>query len=175
MTAGYRPMPGRAEPDSGPPTPRFRTPLLVRRGLIALTLIGIGATAFELYAERHWNGPVQLIPWGALAALLLAVLLALVPGGRGALPARILAALVLGAAAYGVAQHVLTNLAAGPLDAGLRDTWAGLPLLERVWLAASKRVGTAPTLAPGVLGQTALVLLLATVTGPRTGRHAYRR
>ena len=99
----------------------------------------------------------------------------MIPGGRGALPARILAVLVLGASLYGVVQHVLTNLAAGPFDPALGATWAGLPIYEQVWLAATKQVGSAPTLAPGVLGQTALVLLLATITGPRTGRHAYRR
>jgi hypothetical protein len=176
MTTGYRPGPRRSEPLGGPPPEvRFAVPPLIRGGLIALTLIGIGAAAFELYSEQHWNSPIQLIPWGALGALLLAALLALVPGGRGALPARILAVLVLGASLYGVVQHVLTNLAAGPLDARVGDTWAGLPLVEQIWLAASKQVGSAPTLAPGVLGQTALVLLLATISGPRTGRHAYRR
>lgn len=174
MTAGYRPGERRPAPPSGPaPEPRFAVPPLVRRGLVALALVGIGAAAFELYSERHWNDPIQLIPWGALGALLLATLLVLVPGGRGALPARILAVLVLGASLYGVVQHVLTNLAAGP--SALAGTWAGLPLPEQVWLAATKQVGSAPTLAPGVLGQSALVVALATVTGPRTGRHAYRR
>ncbi|WP_214405201.1 hypothetical protein [Pseudonocardia lacus] len=150
-------------------------PPLVRRGLLALALIGIGAAAFELYSEQHWNDPIQLIPWGALGALLLAALLVLVPGGRGVVPARVLAVLVLGASLYGVVQHVLTNLATGPLDPRFADTWAALPIYEQIWLAASKQVGSAPTLAPGVLGQTALVLLLATISGPRTGRHAYRR
>lgn len=176
MTTGYRPGSRRPDPLGGPPPEtRFAVPPLVRRGLLALAVIGIGAAAFELYSEQHWNGPIQLIPWGALGALLLAALLVLVPGGRGALPARILAALVLGASLYGVVQHVLTNLAAGPSDPALGGTWAGLPIYEQVWLAASKQVGSAPTLAPGVLGQTALVLLLATISGPRTGRHAYRR
>ena len=36
---------------------------LVRQGLVALTAIGIFATAFELATERHWNGVEQLIPW----------------------------------------------------------------------------------------------------------------
>jgi len=38
--------------------------------------------------------------------------------------------------------------------------------LTRWWYAASKEVGPAPTLAPGLLGQTAVLLLLATVGGP---------
>ena len=33
--------------------------LLVRRGLVALTVVSILATAFELAAERHWNGVEQ--------------------------------------------------------------------------------------------------------------------
>ena len=49
-----------------------------------------------------------------------------------------------------------------------------LPLLERGWYAVTKTVGPAPTLAPGVLGQTALLLLLATVckNQPRGDRGA---
>ena len=40
--------------------------MLVRLSLVALTFIGILATAFELATERHWNGIEQLIPWIAL-------------------------------------------------------------------------------------------------------------
>ena len=68
---------------------------------------------------------------------------------------------------YGVVDHVLVNYGSGPLDERFADTWDALPLLTRVWYAASKEVGPAPTLAPGVLGQTALLLLLATVGAPR--------
>jgi len=45
---------------------------LVRRGLYALTVIGILATAFELATVRHWLDIEQLIPWVALVVLAIA-------------------------------------------------------------------------------------------------------
>ena len=76
---------------------------------------------------------------------------------------RVLALVVLGASIYGVVEHVLVNLGSGALDQRFANSWDGLSLLQRLWLAATKIVGPAPPLAPGVLGQTALLLLLATV------------
>jgi hypothetical protein len=147
--------------------------VLVRRALIALTGIGILATAFELASERHWNGFEQLIPWLALGVLTAAALLLLFPDGRGITAARLLALVVLASSIYGVVEHVLANFDAGALDQRFADTWDSLPLLEQVWLAVTKTVGPAPALAPGVLGQTALLLLLATLCQPdRPGRHA---
>ncbi|GAA0922372.1 hypothetical protein [Pseudonocardia zijingensis] len=142
--------------------------ILVRRCLIALTVIGILATAFELASERHWNGLEQLVPWLALAVLVLATTLFLLPPGRRTVIIQVLAVVVLGASLYGVVDHVLANFHAGELDQRFADTWDSLPLVERGWYAVTKTVGPAPTLAPGVLGQTALLLLLATMcTGRR--------
>ena len=137
----------------------------MRRGLVALTVVGILAAAFELAIERHWNGLEQLIPWLALAVLAVATVLVLIPGGRGVTAARVLALLVLGASIYGVVDHILVNFNSGPLDQNFADTWDTLPLVERGWYAITKTVGPAPTLAPGVLGQSALLLLLATLGG----------
>ncbi len=136
---------------------------LVRRGLLALTMIGIAATAFELASERHWNGLEQLIPWLALALLVVATVLVLLPGDRGTTAARVLALAVLAASAYGVMEHVLVNLHAGQLDQRFADTWDSLPFVQRILYAATKTVGPAPVLAPGVLAQVALLLLLASV------------
>ena len=143
---------------------------LVRQGLVALTAIGIFATAFELATERHWNGVEQLIPWIALAVLVVALGLLFVPGGRGVPAARVLALLVLGASVYGVLDHVLVNYGSGALDQSYAESWNTLPTLQKWWLAVTKTVGPAPTLAPGVLGQSALLLLLASVG--RTQRRA---
>jgi hypothetical protein len=145
-------------------------PGLVRHGLVALTAVGILAAAFELFSEHHWNGAEQLVPWVALAAVAAATVLVLLPGGSGVGAARVLALLVLGASVYGVVDHVLVNYGSGPLDERFADSWDALPLLTRLWYATSKEVGPAPTLAPGVLGQTALLLLLATVGAPRRQR-----
>jgi hypothetical protein len=140
--------------------------LLVRQGLVALTAVGILAAAFELYGERHWNGAEQLVPWVALAVLAAATVLVLLPGTGATAVARVLALIVLGASAYGVIDHILVNYGSGALDQQFADTWDTLPVLTRWWYAATRHVGPAPTLAPGVLGQTAVLLLLATVGGP---------
>ena len=140
--------------------------LFVRRALIALTVIGILGTAFELATERHWNDLEQLIPWAALLVLAAATVLVVLPDGRGVTAGRVLAVLVLAASVYGVITHVLVNLDAGVLDHRYAETWDSLPLLQRWWYAVTKTVGPAPTLAPGMLGQAALLLLLATVAGP---------
>jgi hypothetical protein len=150
---------------------------IVRRGLLALTAIGILAAAFELATERHWNGLEQLIPWAALAVLAVATVLVVLPGERGVTAARVLALVVLAASGYGVITHIVVNYDAGGLDQRYAGVWDSLPLLQRWWYALTKTVGPAPTLAPGVLGQTALLLLLSTLDGlrPRTGTGPLRR
>jgi hypothetical protein len=152
--------------------PRIDNSSLVWRGLLALTVIAILATAFELATERHWNGIEQLVPWIALAVLTAATTLLLIPADRGVTAARVLALLVLAASLYGVIEHILVNLASGALDQRYAQTWDTLPLLEQLWLAATKTVGPAPTLAPGVLGQSAILLLLASIARTATRSHA---
>ncbi|WP_276824276.1 hypothetical protein [Mycolicibacterium mageritense] len=140
-------------------TRRDRT-ALIRIGLYGLTVIGILATAFELASERHWQTPDQLIPWVALAVLALATVLALLPWRSARLIARVLAVAVLGASIYGVLDHIAANHDSGFLDQRYADVWESLSPLRQWWYAATKTVGPAPTLAPGMLGQTALLLLL---------------
>jgi hypothetical protein len=53
------------------------------------------------------------------------------------------------------------NHDSGPLDQRYADTWESMPATQQWWYAATKTVGPAPTLAPGVLAQTSLLLLLA--------------
>ena len=141
--------------------------VLVRWSLVALTVVGVVATAFELATERHWNGAEQLIPWIALAVLTVAVALLFVPRARGLPAARVLAVVVLGASAYGVLDHVLVNYGSGALDRRYAESWDTLPAPQQWWLAVTKTVGPAPTLAPGVLGQSALQLVLASIAWPR--------
>jgi hypothetical protein len=133
----------------------------VRRSLLALTGIGILATAFELITERHWNGLEQLIPWFALAVLAVAVVLTVLPGRGTQTLARVLVVLVLGASVYGVIDHVAVNYNSGALDQRFAESWDSLPAVQRFWYAFTKRVGPSPPLAPGVLAQTALLLLMA--------------
>lgn len=140
---------------------------LVRRGLYVLTIFGILATAFELATERHWNGLEQFIPWVALGVLTVATSLSLLPSRGSRLLARLLALLVMGTSIYGIIDHVTVNYNSGPLDARFANTWESQSAIQRWWYAATKSVGPAPPLAPGVLAQTALLLLCASLLTPR--------
>ncbi|MEV1167598.1 hypothetical protein [Nonomuraea sp. NPDC049784] len=136
-------------------------PALVRLGLLGLVAIGILGAALELAFERHWQSPVQLIPWAALALLGLAlVLLALRDSPRTTTVVRVIALVVLLASAYGVFMHVSVNHGAGAAD----PAWDALSPFTQWWYALTKSVGQAPPLAPGMLAQSALLLTLATLT-----------
>lgn len=142
---------------------------LLRGSLTALTALGIVGTAFELATLQHWNGAMQLVPWAALAALAAALALhARPPGGapRTGL-VRALALLVLATSLFGVLEHAMVNYDAGSLDQRFADTWDALSVWLRWWYAITRTVGPAPTLAPGMLGQAAVTLMLATI-----GQHA---
>ena len=160
---------------------RRRNPAdVLRAGLVALALISVAATAFELASERHWNGLEQLVPWAALVVLLGAVVAVLVPSRIGLTISRVLAVVVLAASLYGVVDHTVANHEAGELDGRYSAVWEDLPAAQQWWYAVTRTVGPAPTLAPGVLGQGALLVLLAGVGrtarregagGASAGRH----
>lgn len=135
----------------------------VRRALLALTAAGIVTTTFELASERHWNGFEQLIPWVASAVLTVAFILACTARRAAHLLARALALLVMGASLYGVVDHAAVNHHSGPLDQRYADSWGSMPVPQQWWYAVTKTVGPAPILAPGVLAQSALLLILAGV------------
>ncbi|MEV8630961.1 hypothetical protein AB0395_04825 [Streptosporangium sp. NPDC051023] len=142
--------------------------LTLRRGLIGVSALGVLGTAFELATEQHWKNWEQLVPWAALAVLVVAgVLLALSDSPKTVRVVRALALAVLVAAVFGVYAHVAANYDAGPLDQGYATTWETLPGALRWWYALTKSVGPAPSLAPGALAQTALVLLFASLARDR--------
>ncbi|WP_219465075.1 hypothetical protein [Nonomuraea rhizosphaerae] len=148
--------------------------MTVRVGLFALVAIGILGAAAELAFERHWHSVVQLIPWVALALLTVAlVLLILRDSPRMVAVVRIVALVVLLTAGYGVYMHVSVNHGMGAMD----PTWDTLSPLTQWWYALTKSVGQAPPLAPGMLAQSGLLLLLATLTSKRVkaGAHAMAR
>jgi hypothetical protein len=142
----------------------------IRRALMALTAIGVLGAAFELATEQHWRSTEQLIPWGAIALLTLAVLLLLGKDSPRLVAAvRLIALVVLLASVFGVYAHVAANYDAGPLDQRFAATWDTLPVVTRWRYALTKVVGPAPPLAPGMLGQSALLLLLATLIRRKPG------
>jgi hypothetical protein len=77
-----------------------------------------------------------------------------------------LALAVVLTSAFGIFEHTLANYDAAPLDFRYTDRWATMSTTSKWWTAASQTVGPSPTLAPGVLAQSALCLLFATVGHP---------
>jgi hypothetical protein len=145
---------------------------ILRRGVIGLVGLGILGTAIELLFLRHWGSAGQTIVWPALALLTAAAgSLAVRPAPRSIRAARVVVLGVAVVALVGIGFHVSENLTAGPLDRDFADIWASMSPLEQWWQAVTGGVGPAPTMAPGVLLQLALGLLLATVHHPAAIAH----
>lgn len=143
----------------------------LRAGLLALAAAGILGTAVELWTIHHWETAVQLIPWAALAVLATGVaLVALAPRPGTVRYALAVAAVSFASGAYGVVDHVSSNLSSGPLDGTYGPKWDGMSTLSRWWAAASGQVGPAPVLAPAVLAQIGACLLLAALWHPARRR-----
>lgn len=140
---------------------------VLRRCFLALAVTSIAGTAVELALSRHWTSAIQLIPWYALGALAVgAVLLVARPLPFAVRGVRILAVLVVLTAAFGIYEHVLANYHAGPLDFRYESKWAAMSAGSRWWAAITESVGPSPTLAPAVMAQAAVCLLLATLGHP---------
>lgn len=138
------------------------TPL--RRGLLALTGLGLAGTAIELVFLRHWSTATAAIVWIGMAALGIgfAVLLRR-PTARARRVVAAMAAMALAVSLVGVWIHVQENLTAGPLDRLFASRWDTMSGLDQWWTAITGGVGPAPTLAPGALAEISLALLLATI------------
>lgn len=148
---------------------------LLRRGLLGLAALTTLGIAVELYTEHHWTKRPQLIAWGALALVALAIALLIGhPSAERVRAAQIVAVIVATSAVIGVWQHITANYEAGPLDRRYAQTWESMSALSRWWLAARKGVGPSPPLAPGALAEAAFCVLLATLRHPalREGRTA---
>ena len=140
---------------------------------MALIALGIVGTSIELLFLGHWGSAATTVVWPALLAVAIG-LLALVrrPGPRTIAAVRVVAVVVTTLAVVGVWFHVSENLIAGPLDRRFATTWDALSPISQWWLAISGGVGPAPTLAPGVLVQPGLGLLLATLRHPIAPRRS---
>ena len=143
------------------------TATLLRRCLTAASALCVVGTAIELAMYRHWDSTEQLIPWVALAILAGAIVMfALRPTARVIRVIRPLLGLVALTALFGVYEHVHENFIAGPLDFRYSDKWDQMSTMSQWWHAFTKTVGPAPSLAPGVLFQAALLLFAATLRHP---------
>lgn len=144
---------------------------LLRRIMLLVALVTAAGTVVELALERHWDGIPQRIPW-AIAALVggSALALALRPGRASIALARFVAVVALGGSGLGIYKHIEENHAAGVLDYRYAATWEQLSPASQWWKAATKAVGPAPVLAPGILAQSAVLLAGATVRHPARKR-----
>ena len=139
----------------------------LRRCFLALAVAGTAGTGVELALSRHWTSATQLIPWYAVGGLAAgAVLLVARPRPISVRAVRVLAVVVVLTAGFGIYEHVLANYHAAPLDFRYEVKWATMSAGSRWWAAASESVGPSPTLAPAVLAQAAICLLLATLGHP---------
>src|SRR4051812_33263543 len=83
-------------------------------------------------AVRSASSTEQLIPWGAIALLGIAVLLTLVNDSPRLVAAvRLMALAVLLASVFGIYAHVAANYDAGALDQRYAETWGGVPTARR--------------------------------------------
>ena len=156
---------------STPSTPSTDPSILVRtmrRGAVGLAVLSVLATAYELATERHWSSVVQLIPWVTLLGLAVAIVLAARGRPRSVALARLLAGLALVSSLFGMYRHAAENRDAGALDSTYSQSWETRSPMSQWYLAVTKSVGPTPPLAPGVLGQSALLVLLSTVGLGRT-------
>jgi hypothetical protein len=142
------------------------TTALMRRFLLWLAAASAAGTAVELAMLRHWKSLDQLVPWVALAAAAVAIWLVARPTRRAIRTARVLALAVALTAAVGLAEHVVANYEAGPLDVGYAATWDSMSELSRWLVAVTETVGPSPPIAPGVLAQIGLAVLIATIRHP---------
>lgn len=158
-----------AEPP-GTPAPDG-TATTLRRGLLGLAGAGVLGTAAELAVTRHWEAPAQIVPWIALGCITAALLGVVATPNRSTITtARWTGLLLAATGAYGVIDHVATNVSAGPLDAQFSARWDSMSTVAHWWAAANGGVGPAPTLAPAVLAQIGLCLALATIGHPALAR-----
>jgi hypothetical protein len=143
------------------------TTTLLRRGVLGLATLGIVGTGIELVFLRHWQNVLQVIAWPAIIALGLALtLLVRKPRPRGIKVARGIAAVVVLFAGLGISLHFYVNLNAGPLDRDYGPRWEQMTSFDQWTAAITGDVGPAPMLAPGVLAEISLALLLASMRHP---------
>jgi hypothetical protein len=122
-------------------------------------------TIVELFLAKHYDDPIQLIPFALCGLGLIAVAAALRWPQRAQLLAlRGVMSLLLLGSLLGVYQHLINNFAF-ELDMRPSAVWSD------VWFQALR--GAAPLLAPGILAVAAVVAIAATYAHPAlAGRNA---
>jgi hypothetical protein len=131
---------------------RLRTFLLWLAGSMCV------GTIIELFLAKHYEDPLQLIPFALCGVGLIAVVAALRRPQRVRLLAlRGVMSLLLLGSLLGVYEHLVNNFAF-ELDMRPSAVWSD------VWFQALR--GAAPLLAPGILAVAAVVAIAATYAHP---------
>jgi hypothetical protein len=135
---------------------RLRTFLLWLAGSMCI------GTIIELFLAKHYDDPVQLIPFALCGVGLVAVAAVLRRPQRISLLAlRGVMGLLLLGSLLGVYEHLVNNFAF-ELDMRPSAIWSD------VWFQALR--GAAPLLAPGILAVAAVVAIAATYAHPALAR-----
>lgn len=137
--------------------------------LLAVTVLTCVGGLAELAALKHWYGiqKVPLVILGLMAAA--GVMIAVTRANWSLWTARVMGGLGMAGAAFGVYEHIESNMKYGEYDAKLGDTWTNMSGIEQLWHAATGAVGDAPALAPGMMGLAGLLLILVAL-GPELTR-----
>ena len=86
----------------------------LRAGLLLLVVLGVVGTALALAFDRHWQSPLQMLPWIVLGAISVVWIALVVRQTRATIwLARGVAVLAIVVAAVGVWQHIDANYNAG--------------------------------------------------------------
>jgi hypothetical protein len=126
----------------------------LRLFLFSLSAVLFGGTIAELIAAKHWQEPLQLVPFALCALGLVALGLAWRwPSGRTLWGARVLMVVIAAGSLLGVYEHVEGDL---EFARELRPDAAGWTL----WRSAL--TGRDPLLASGVLAVAAALTIAAT-------------
>src|SRR5438128_1583669 len=137
---------------------RLRTFLLWLAGSMCV------GTIIELFLAKHYEDPIQFVPFILCGAGLVAVAAALRRPQRARLLAlRAVMSLLLLGSLLGVYEHLINNFAF-ELDMRPSAIWSD------VWFQALR--GAAPLLAPGILAVAAVVAIAATYAHPALARHS---
>jgi hypothetical protein len=135
---------------------RLRSFLLWLAGSICI------GTTVELFLAKHYEDPLQLLPFVLCGVGLIAVVAVLRrPGHIQLLALRGVMSLLLLGSLLGIYQHLVNNFAF-ELDIRPSAVWSD------VWFQALR--GAAPLLAPGILAVAAVVAIAATYAHPALAR-----
>ena len=146
----------------------------LRAGLLLLVVLGVVGTALALAFDRHWQSPLQMLPWIVLGAISVVWVALVVRQTRATIwLARGVAVLAIVVAVVGVWQHTDANYNADTAsgrqaaDSGNEEPAADDPSLMD---AMTGVVGDAPVPAAMAIVPVGLALALATIGLSGAGR-----